>query len=668
MAKPKRNDSDTSAANDIQPKQPATEIHAAKQEIFLPIHKYVYLFSEELAIVDHPAFQRLRRLRQLGLVHVVFPGATHTRFEHSLGALHVAQRIIDGINRNFDAGAASDRASQPGVPNGAWLLAGIPLPIARLIRLAALLHDIGHLPYGHTLEDELHHLNHHDGLSRLSRVCKSPYLDYELDPKTFSPRAFAKPAEGWSLEALLNALYAPTISALGIESKSPFDVLSLIICKAPKGNEEAAKRWEQSISELGSKLPLNVCRDIVGNTICADFLDYIYRDWYHIGKPFAEDERLFQYMEVRERSSGNSSTGESKFLINVGARDKIRHDALTNILDLLQARYKLAETVIFHRTKLAIIGLLDRSMLELRDLYQRVGLDISRDLLQTAEELLLDGSDDSIPEILVALKNGSTEHAHDTIKAAVAAEAERIAQELTKNQGRQTDLGFKAGPMVGEIMQRQQLLELLVKRLKSRHIYSLAYKLRMSDLPGIHAPTNPTLLKFLEMYGKPENRQGFLRGAEALLGIPEGALVMYVPPDGEMNAKIAKVNVFIEDQVSEFYKYETEQGESSLTRGALAAQVERFYELWSAQVFVEPSLWYSLSERQRSHLRQVIKSLLEPCRDAIAMRTSLQGSLSAVERALPKAARSGSVDPRVEQFIETQYRFPNGVPFEADQS
>ena len=119
-----------------------------------------------------------------------------------------------------------------------------------------------------------------------------------------------------------------------------------MICKPPK-DETTKSRWEKRSSDISDFIPLNVCRDIVGNTICADFLDYLFRDWYHLGKLLIEDPRLYHYMEVR--CEGPAST--SKFVINVGASDSPRHDAITNILELLESRYKLAETVLFHRTK-----------------------------------------------------------------------------------------------------------------------------------------------------------------------------------------------------------------------------------------------------------------------------------------------------------------------------
>src|SRR5208337_2922119 len=110
----------------------------AAQELFVPVHGHIVLYPEEIAIINHPTFQRLRRVRQLGLAHMVFPGATHTRFEHSVGAVHVAQMIIDHVNWNF-------RKSLETLLSGPWKYGGVNYPTARFIRLGALLHDIGHL-------------------------------------------------------------------------------------------------------------------------------------------------------------------------------------------------------------------------------------------------------------------------------------------------------------------------------------------------------------------------------------------------------------------------------------------------------------------------------------------------------------------------------------------
>ncbi len=106
------------------------------------------------------------------------------------------------------------------------------------------------------------------------------------------------------------------------------------------------------------------------NTICADLLDYIYRDWYHVGKPRPFDDRLFHYMEVRpryQRKFGEIARAQptDQFVIFLGKPPKLRSDAVSHILELLEWRYSLAETVLFHRTKLAAAAMLDRALYEL---------------------------------------------------------------------------------------------------------------------------------------------------------------------------------------------------------------------------------------------------------------------------------------------------------------
>jgi len=85
-------------------------------------------------IVDTPAFQRLRYVHQLGHAFLVYPGATHSRFEHALGTYHLAGRALASLGERGD-------------------LAGLGEADGRLIRLAALLHDIGHYPFSHGLEE-----------------------------------------------------------------------------------------------------------------------------------------------------------------------------------------------------------------------------------------------------------------------------------------------------------------------------------------------------------------------------------------------------------------------------------------------------------------------------------------------------------------------------------
>ena len=99
-----------------------------------PVWNTIRLDAVAASIVDTAPFQRLRYIRQLGLAHLVYPGATHTRFDHAVGVYHLAVRAI----RILKAG--------PALPPEAW-------EGARLIPYAALLHDIGHYAFSHALEE-----------------------------------------------------------------------------------------------------------------------------------------------------------------------------------------------------------------------------------------------------------------------------------------------------------------------------------------------------------------------------------------------------------------------------------------------------------------------------------------------------------------------------------
>lgn len=98
-----------------------------------PIHGTFGISKLEAEIVSTPVFQRLHNVRQLGLAHLVFPGAGYSRFAHSLGACHIAGRMVRAINQNSKGTPINEHEMQ-------------------LYRLAGLLHDIGHYPYSHAME------------------------------------------------------------------------------------------------------------------------------------------------------------------------------------------------------------------------------------------------------------------------------------------------------------------------------------------------------------------------------------------------------------------------------------------------------------------------------------------------------------------------------------
>jgi uncharacterized protein len=109
------------------------------KRIFDPVHHFIELSPAEARLLDVPAMQRLRRLRQLGLAYLAFPSAEHSRFTHALGALALGTRAFDQIARRSGAlGDAAESTYQ-----------------RRLVRAALMLHDVGHGPFSHSCEKVL---------------------------------------------------------------------------------------------------------------------------------------------------------------------------------------------------------------------------------------------------------------------------------------------------------------------------------------------------------------------------------------------------------------------------------------------------------------------------------------------------------------------------------
>jgi len=103
-------------------------------QIVDPIHDFINVYNHEIQIIDNPIFQRLRRIRQLAGAHLVYPGAQHSRFEHSLGTMHIASQAASILKEKNYLGSDD-------IEN---------------LRLAALLHDIGHGPFSHLFEEVLY--------------------------------------------------------------------------------------------------------------------------------------------------------------------------------------------------------------------------------------------------------------------------------------------------------------------------------------------------------------------------------------------------------------------------------------------------------------------------------------------------------------------------------
>jgi hypothetical protein len=112
-----------------------------------PVYGFISIDSKLIFdLIEHPFFQRLRHIRQLGLAELVYPGAMHTRFQHALGAMHLMSRVVETLRgKGVEINHQEAEAAQ----------------------IAVLLHDIGHGPFSHTLEETLLHQVKHESISYL---------------------------------------------------------------------------------------------------------------------------------------------------------------------------------------------------------------------------------------------------------------------------------------------------------------------------------------------------------------------------------------------------------------------------------------------------------------------------------------------------------------------
>ncbi len=283
-----------------------------------PVHGDVYLTHEEVALLDTREMQRLRGVKQLGAAHLVFPGAVHTRFDHSIGVLHCAARMIDAINVSAH------------LEPRACLAVGEEE--ARVVRLAALLHDVTHIPLGHALEDQDGIFHRHDTRLRF--------------------------------EGLLGG--STELGRVLRELRVAEDVLGVLT--AADGD---------SAGEVGGGFP-PYWSQIVSSTVAADILDYLARDAYFTGLRMQVDPRVTSYFKV-DRASGN-------LFIDLAKHEHLREDILSEIVRLLEARYYFSERVYYHHAKVAAGAMLARAV----ELALRAGVVDEADFYGQTDDSLLD--------------------------------------------------------------------------------------------------------------------------------------------------------------------------------------------------------------------------------------------------------------------------------------
>ncbi len=263
-------------------------------EIRDPIHVFIYVDSDERKILDSEPIQRLRHIHQLAMGYLVYPGATHRRFEHSLGVMELAGRVYDVIT--------TDRNVRPEIKDrfpelndqmkrDYW---------KRVVRIAGLCHDVGHLPFSHAAEKKLL-------------------------------------PNGWSHERLgARLIQESEINTICEEMTPP--VKAEHVAKLAVGQKELKDKtftdWEALLSEI-----------IVGNAFGVDRMDYLLRDSHHAGVAYGKFDhfRLIDTMRILPMPVPGGASPEPQLGVEEGG--------LHSAEALLLARYFMFTQVYFHHVR-----------------------------------------------------------------------------------------------------------------------------------------------------------------------------------------------------------------------------------------------------------------------------------------------------------------------------
>ena len=289
-----------------------------------PVHGAIHVNGAEFALLQTPFLRRLHEIKQLGFLHLVYPQATHSRLAHSLGVMHLAGKIAEKAVENskvpLTEGYEGRRA------------------FVAVARLAGLLHDIGHPPYSHAVEEAL--------VSILSGA-DDPHLPPYVNEALANVRSAAEKALHSSRKPheLFAEKFLESLGSHVRESLPHASILDPLLggVQAVLVGEEDAGFPQELLQPLGLRPEAAlVIRSIISNSIVdADRLDYLIRDAHNTGVVFGHIDynRIIDNVTVVEGEQGPC----------LALKDK----ALPTLDDVFDARFKMYRSVYYHHKNYA---------------------------------------------------------------------------------------------------------------------------------------------------------------------------------------------------------------------------------------------------------------------------------------------------------------------------
>ena len=300
------------------------------REINDPIWATISLTPFETVIVDSPLFQRLRRIRQLGVVHWVYPGCVHTRFEHSLGALHQVQQLVDSINR---------AAAQNETP-------ALNQERAALLRFCALCHDVGYGAMSHVLENAV------ISFEKVNEI----FLQFGRKHKIAPPL---------SEIVAYHMLGSPVFSEMVQQARA--------VTTGPHPPPDLVERTQKAITGQIVDAEMPIFHELISGPFDADKLDYMQRDAVMAGIPAITDvPRLVRKVRARWVERNQLPPRIAKHVDDrpLYLMFGIAFSGARTLDELLIARVLLFDKVYRHQKVRALEGMVARLLEALASVYE----------------------------------------------------------------------------------------------------------------------------------------------------------------------------------------------------------------------------------------------------------------------------------------------------------